>query len=88
MPSPLAAPSLELWAVVSPAPVVEALTSTKPLCLDVPLYSRLYLDGRIKLDELLSERIDLDGVNNALATLDGFAGARSVIGFPAPKGVA
>jgi S-(hydroxymethyl)glutathione dehydrogenase/alcohol dehydrogenase len=50
--------------------------------LDVPLYCRLYLDGRIKLDELLSTRIDLGEVNQALDALDDFSGARSVIGFP------
>lgn len=49
--------------------------------IDVPLYCRLYLDGRIKLDELLTKQIALEDVNDALATLDDFAGARSVIGF-------
>ncbi len=49
--------------------------------LDVPLYCQLYLEGRIKLDELLSRRIGLDEVNEALESLDDFAGARSVISF-------
>jgi S-(hydroxymethyl)glutathione dehydrogenase/alcohol dehydrogenase len=49
--------------------------------LDVPLYCRLYLDGRIKLDELVTNRISLEDVNGALAGLDDFSGARSVIGL-------
>jgi S-(hydroxymethyl)glutathione dehydrogenase/alcohol dehydrogenase len=49
--------------------------------LDVPFYCRLYLSGRLLLDEMLSARIGLDDVNRALDTLDDFDGARSVIEF-------
>ena len=49
--------------------------------LDIPLYCRLYLDGRLLLDELISHRIGLDGVNDALTELDGTDAARSVITF-------
>jgi S-(hydroxymethyl)glutathione dehydrogenase / alcohol dehydrogenase len=49
--------------------------------LDAALFARLYLDGRIMLDELISQRIPLDQANKALATLDDFPGARSVITF-------
>lgn len=51
--------------------------------LDIPLYCRLYLDGRLKLDELLSETISLDEVPRALADLDNPTGARSVVTFDA-----
>jgi len=47
--------------------------------LDVPMLCDLYLGGRLLLDELISERLDLSGVNRALADLDGSAGARSVL---------
>lgn len=49
--------------------------------LDIPLYCELYLDGRLELDALLSETIDLDQVNGALEALDGSDAARSVITF-------
>ncbi|MBB3664696.1 S-(hydroxymethyl)glutathione dehydrogenase/alcohol dehydrogenase [Prauserella sediminis] len=51
--------------------------------LAVPYYCRLYLEGRLLLDELISETIGLDDVNRGLDALDGSDGARSVIGFPA-----
>jgi S-(hydroxymethyl)glutathione dehydrogenase / alcohol dehydrogenase len=49
--------------------------------LDIPLYAQLYLDGRLKLDELLSERVPLDGVNAALTQLDSPLVARTVVTF-------
>ena len=49
--------------------------------VDVPLYSEMYLRGRLKLDELISEVIDLDDVTRGLEQLDGSDGARSVIHF-------
>lgn len=49
--------------------------------LDVPLYSRMYLSGQLKLDELISEVIGLADVNRGLTELDGSDGARSVIHF-------
>ena len=49
--------------------------------LDIPLYAQLYLDGRLKLDELLSERVPLDGVNAALNQLDSPLVARAVVTF-------
>jgi S-(hydroxymethyl)glutathione dehydrogenase/alcohol dehydrogenase len=49
--------------------------------LDVDLFARMYLDGRILLDELISERIDLDQLDSALWRMDDSTGARSVISF-------
>ncbi len=51
--------------------------------LDIPFYCELYLEGRLKLDELLSETISLDEVPRALADLDNPTGARSVVTFGA-----
>jgi S-(hydroxymethyl)glutathione dehydrogenase/alcohol dehydrogenase len=48
---------------------------------DVALFAQMYLDGRILLDELISQHIALDDVNDALTGLDDFTGARSVITF-------
>jgi S-(hydroxymethyl)glutathione dehydrogenase/alcohol dehydrogenase len=49
--------------------------------LDIPFFVRMYLDGRLKLDELVSERISLSDVNHAFANMDDTSGARSVITF-------
>jgi S-(hydroxymethyl)glutathione dehydrogenase/alcohol dehydrogenase len=49
--------------------------------LDIPLYCELYLAGRLELDALLSETIELGDVNRALEALDGSDAARSVISF-------
>jgi S-(hydroxymethyl)glutathione dehydrogenase/alcohol dehydrogenase len=49
--------------------------------LDIPLYCDMYLRGQLKLDELISEVIDLSEVNRGLTELDGSDGARSVIRF-------
>jgi S-(hydroxymethyl)glutathione dehydrogenase/alcohol dehydrogenase len=49
--------------------------------VDVPLYSQMYLRGQLKLDELISEVIDLKDVTRGLEDLDGSDGARSVIHF-------
>jgi S-(hydroxymethyl)glutathione dehydrogenase/alcohol dehydrogenase len=49
--------------------------------LDVPLYCQMYMDGRLLLDELLSETMPLSGVNEALDRLDNPTGARTVLTF-------
>lgn len=49
--------------------------------IDIPLYCRLYLDGRLQLDELLSATVPLTSVNAALADLDNPSGARTVLTF-------
>jgi len=48
---------------------------------DIPLYCRLYLDGRLDLDALLSATMPLSDVNNALDMLDNPVGARTVLTF-------
>ena len=50
--------------------------------IDIPNYLRLYQDGRLLLDELISARIGLDEVDDALVALDGGDGiTRSVAVF-------
>lgn len=49
---------------------------------DIPLYVDLYLQGRLNLDDLVSQRIALDEINEAYAALEGSGIARSVITFP------
>jgi S-(hydroxymethyl)glutathione dehydrogenase/alcohol dehydrogenase len=48
---------------------------------DIPMLARLYEQGRLLLDELIAERIDLDDVNGGYDTLRTGAAARSVVTF-------
>jgi S-(hydroxymethyl)glutathione dehydrogenase/alcohol dehydrogenase len=50
--------------------------------VDMPRYIELYLQGRLKLDELISARITLDEVNDGYAAMKRGGVARSVIVFP------
>ena len=49
--------------------------------VDMPRYVDLYLQGRLKLDEMVSARIKLDEVNDGFKALQGADVARSVIVF-------
>jgi S-(hydroxymethyl)glutathione dehydrogenase/alcohol dehydrogenase len=49
--------------------------------IDMPRLVDFYLSGRLKLDELVSDRIDLDGVNGALENLRHGEVARQVVVF-------
>jgi S-(hydroxymethyl)glutathione dehydrogenase/alcohol dehydrogenase len=49
--------------------------------VDMPRYIDLYLDGRLKLDELVSARIGLDDINDGFEKMKQGSVARSVIVF-------
>ncbi|MER6762774.1 MULTISPECIES: zinc-binding dehydrogenase [Amycolatopsis] len=49
--------------------------------IDIPLYTRLYRQGRLNLDDLVSETITLDQVNDGYAKLGIGETARSVVVF-------
>lgn len=49
--------------------------------VDMPRYVDLYLSGRLKLDELVSEHITLDDINQGFDAMRRGAVARSVIAF-------
>ncbi len=46
---------------------------------DIPMYARLYLEGKLNLDDLISREINLADINDAYKELKGGAIARSVI---------
>lgn len=48
---------------------------------DMPKYVDFYLDGRLRLDEMISSRIGLDGVNDAFERMRKGEAARQVIVF-------
>jgi len=56
------------------------LGSTQP-ALDVPRLARLYLEGRLRLDELISSRSPLGAINEALASAARGEALRAVITF-------
>ncbi len=49
---------------------------------DFPLLARAYLDGKLKLDEMISARIGLDQINEGFAALKRGETVRSVVMFP------
>ena len=49
--------------------------------VDMPRYIELYLDGRLKLDEMVSRELKLEDVNDAFAALEKGEVARQVILF-------
>ena len=48
---------------------------------DIPNYLELYDQGRLRLDEMITRRIPLDGINDAFRAMDEGDGARSVVVF-------
>ncbi|HZP79552.1 MAG TPA: Zn-dependent alcohol dehydrogenase [Pseudolabrys sp.] len=48
---------------------------------DFPMLARAYLDGRLMLDELITQRIRLDAINDGFAALRAGKAIRSVITF-------
>jgi S-(hydroxymethyl)glutathione dehydrogenase / alcohol dehydrogenase len=48
---------------------------------DFPLLARAYLDGRLMLDELITQRIGLDAINAGFAALKSGEAIRSVVVF-------
>ena len=49
--------------------------------LDIPRYVDFYLTGKLKLDEMISARLPLEGVNEAFDTMQKGMAARSVLVF-------
>lgn len=49
--------------------------------LDMPMYASLYLQGRLKLDELVSRTLTLDEINDGFESLRRGDVARSIINF-------
>lgn len=49
--------------------------------IDMPRLSRLYLDGRLNLDDMLTARMPLSQINSGFAGMDRGEGIRSIIDF-------
>lgn len=46
---------------------------------DIPMYARLYLEGRLNLDDLISREIGIDEINAGFEAMQSGLVARSVI---------
>lgn len=55
---------------------------SSPFTREIPRYAQLYLKGKLDLDTLISERIQLGDVNRGFETMLKATQARSVITFP------
>ena len=56
-----------------------SLYGTTNARLDIPLLAQLYLDGKLKLDELVTQTYALEDINQAFADLDAGKNLRGVI---------
>ena len=61
--------------------VMGSMMGSNRFRLDMPRYVDFYLDGRLKLDEMISARLPLDRVNDAFDTMRKGEAARSVLVF-------
>lgn len=61
--------------------LVGSLMGSNNFRTDMPRYAELYMQGRLKLDELVSARVGLDDVNAAFEEMKKGSVARSVIVF-------
>ena len=59
-----------------------AFMGSSPFVREIPRYAQLYLQGKLDLDTLISERIALGAINEGYRTMLGATQARSVITFP------
>jgi S-(hydroxymethyl)glutathione dehydrogenase/alcohol dehydrogenase len=61
--------------------VMSSMMGSSPFQLFLPKLAEYYLDGRLKLDELVSKRIPLSDINGGFDSMAGGEVARSVIVF-------
>lgn len=61
--------------------IVGSLMGSNNFRTEVPRYADLYLQGRLKLDELVSARVGLDDVQSAFTEMERGSVARSVVVF-------
>jgi S-(hydroxymethyl)glutathione dehydrogenase/alcohol dehydrogenase len=72
-------PGLDL--VVSGKRLIGSMMGDNRFRVDMPRFVDLYLDGRLKLDEMISARMPLERVNDAFDALRKATAARTVLTF-------
>ena len=74
-------PGLDI--VQSEKKVIGSMMGSNRFRIDMPRYVEYYLNGQLKLDEMISARLPLDDINTAFEQMKKGAAARSVITFDA-----
>jgi len=64
-----------------------SLMGSNRLSLDIPRLVELYMQGRLLLDELISQRLPLEQINEGFIAMQSGGVARSVITFPGVGGL-
>jgi len=64
-----------------------SLMGSNRLSLDIPRLVELYMQGKLLLDELISQRIALEDINEGFIAMQSGSVARSVITFPGVGGM-
>ncbi len=75
----VAIPMLDV--VLSGKKIVGSMMGDNRFRIDMPRYCDFYLDGRLRLDEMISARIALEDVNDSFAKMKAGEVARSVVVF-------
>ncbi len=71
-----------LMTVLSEKKIQGSMMGSSAFQQDLPRFGRLYLDGRLNLDDLIARHLTLEDINLGFdAMLDGSGGARSVVVF-------
>ena len=64
-----------------------SMMGSNRLSLDIPRLVELYMQGRLRLDELISQRISLDDINEGFNAMQSGSVARCVVTFPGVGGL-
>ncbi|GLY16873.1 alcohol dehydrogenase [Kineosporia sp. NBRC 101677] len=89
MPAIAATAAIDTWDVVTRGlTVVGCNYGSAVPARDFPLIAEAYLAGRLPLDKLVGDVVDLDGAATAITDLANATGGRSIVRFgPPPTGV-
>ena len=66
--------------------IVGSFMGSSRLAIDVPWLAKLYLQGRLKVDELITARYTLDHINEAIESMERGEALRNVIMFESTAG--
>jgi Zn-dependent alcohol dehydrogenase len=69
------------WIAADGQRILGSKMGSARLAIDVPRIVELYAQGRLKLDELITERFPFERINDALASSRGGAALRNVVVF-------
>jgi S-(hydroxymethyl)glutathione dehydrogenase/alcohol dehydrogenase len=72
-------PALDI--VLQEKRIIGSMMGSNRFRIDMPRYVDFYLDGRLKLDEMISARVKLDEINGAFDQMRAGEAARSVVVF-------